>query len=645
LTFFVIVDYHGDTAQMKSKNFFILFCLTFLLLSLFSIIHTGVTEAKSKTLRSIILRQFRSVCDIQRKGNARCLAHVVTNTSGTPLVTNASPLSSSYGPTQFHTAYNLPCSPGGSQQSVCATPSSFGGQTIALITAYNDQHIANDLNIYTSYYGLPSCTATNGCLTIVNQNGGSNLPTLSNSGWALEASLDVETAHMVCQTCKILLIEANDSSYSNLGTAVTTAARLGATEISNSYGGSEWSNETSYNSYYSHPGIAITVSSGDSGYGAAFPASSPNVTAVGGTTLQIDTDNTYANENVWSGTGSGCSLYEIANTWQKNLPNWAQTNCGTKRAVTDVAADADPDTGAAVYDSTPYDGQSGWFQIGGTSLSSPLIAGMYALADGVPVNTNASSTPYSLFSSITSHDITQGNNGICGTIMCTAGIGYDGPSGMGSPNGIGGFTQNFVLPTLTPTVTPTPTLSIIPTLTATPTPTQGATSTPTPTLTQTPAQTLTFGFQSIGNFNDIQDSNYIDGSRFQTGSAKGTLTSMTAYVGNIQSSPNNQYQLAIYTDTNGAPGTLLAKSTTGKLTANSWNTLSISASLNANTFYWLMYNTNATNITLNNLRLTTTSTQIGAYSTSSVAFETWPTTFTSRRIGYEYSIYGTYTSQ
>lgn len=611
-----------------------------------------ITDAQTslhKTLRSIIVREFRSVCGIASKGNARCLAHVVTDTKGTPLVTNSSPLSSSYGPIQFHTAYNLPCAPDGAPQSVCVSPSSFGGQMIALITAYNDQHISNDLNTYNNYYGLPACTTSNGCLTIVNQNGGSTLPAISNSGWALETSLDVETAHMVCQTCKILLVEANDSLYSDLGTAVNTAARLGATEISNSYGGSEWSGETSDDSYYAHPGIAITASSGDNGYGTSFPASSPNVVAVGGTTLQINTDNTYGNESVWSGTGSGCSLYESANIWQKNLTNWPQTNCGIKRGVTDVSADADPNTGAAVYDSTSYNGQSGWFQIGGTSLSSPLIAGIYALAGGVPTAINAASVPYSFFPSTNFHDITQGNNGICGTVMCTAGIGYDGPSGLGSPNGINGF-ENLILPPLTPTATPTPTIPATPTPTAIPTPTNSVTPTaaPTPTLTptptQTPSQTITFGYQSVGNFNDIQDNNHIDGSRFESGSAKGTLTSITAYVGSIQAAPNNQYQLAIYTDNNGTPGTLLAKSASGTLKANSWNTLSVSAGLNANTFYWLMYNTNATIISLNDLRLTTTSAEIGAYSANSVSFSTWPSTFTSKRIGYEYSIYATYTS-
>jgi len=620
------------------RNVFLIFIfsLVFVLTGfLFFTEHITTTSAQSffpKQLRAIVQRRFRPVCGVHINGMAWCLAHVVTDTKGNPLA-SSSPLSSSYGPTQFHTAYNLPCTPSGATQSVCSTPVSFGGQTIALITAYNAPHIASDLSAYSSYYGLPQCTTSNGCLTIVNQNGGTSLPS-NNSSWALETSLDVETAHMICQTCKILLVEANDSYYSDLGTAVNTAARLGATEISNSYGGSEWSSEISYDSYYSHPGIAVTASSGDSGYGAEYPASSHNVTAVGGTTLQLNTDNTYANEAVWSDTGSGCSVYESANTWEQSLSNWSLTNCGAKRAIADVAADADPNTGAAVYDSTSYDGITGWFQVGGTSLASPLIAGVYALAGGVPANTVASSLPYLNFSSLTFHDVTQGNNGSCGTIMCNAGTGYDGPTGLGSPFGISGFSQKVLPPP--PTAIPTPTN--LPTPTTIPTPTSILTP------TQTPVQTFTFGYNAIGVFGDVRDANYITGSRFQTGTVKGTLQSISAYVGSIQSAPNNQYQLAIYADNNGTPGTLLAKSITGTLKANSWNILSVSTALNANTYYWLMYNTNATSISSNNLRFSATTGQIGAISSNSMVFGTWPTTFTARKDGDEYSLYATYTS-
>jgi len=455
---------------MKKRSLFPLLLLLGIFGILFFVNKKSISLAETqliipKQLRNIVKREFRSVCNLQIAGMARCHAHVVTNNQGIPLG-NSVPYASSYGTVQFHTAYNLPCTPGGPVQSVCPTPGSFGGQTIAIVDAYNAPHIESDLNTFGSHYGLPSCTKANGCLKIVNENGGTSLPSHVDSGWALETSLDVEVAHEICQTCKILLVEAYSSFNSDLGKAVNTAAQLGATEISNSYGGSEWSGETSYDTtYYHHPGIAVTVSSGDSGYGAEFPAASPNVVAVGGTTLQINTDNTYGTESVWSGTGSGCSLYEPANSWQKNLNNWNQTFCGTNRAVADVSADADPNTGAAVYDSTPYYGSTGWYQVGGTSLASPLIAGAYALAGGIPANTNASSIPYISFTGVNSHDITQGSNGSCGTIMCNAAIGYNGPAGLGTPNGDSGFKINTVTPSPTnaPTVTPTPTNTPTPT--------------------------------------------------------------------------------------------------------------------------------------------------------------------------------------
>src|SRR5205085_7206011 len=172
-----------------------------------------------------------------------------------------------YGPVQFHGGYNLPCSVGGTgAQAVCSTPSSFGGQTIAIVDAYDDPTIASDLNTYDNYYKLPTCTTTNGCFTKVNQTGGASYPR-TDAGWALEIALDVETAHEICQTCRILLVEASSNSNANLAAAVNEAAKLGATEISNSYGGSDSSGETSYDSAYTHAGIAVTASSGDGGYG------------------------------------------------------------------------------------------------------------------------------------------------------------------------------------------------------------------------------------------------------------------------------------------------------------------------------------------------------------------------------------------
>ncbi|MGB7589590.1 MAG: S8 family serine peptidase, partial [Solirubrobacterales bacterium] len=312
-------------------------------------------------------------------------------------------------------------------------------QTIAIVDAYDDPRIASDLNAYSTMYGLPLCSGTNPCFEKVNQSGVAGSYPSANSGWALEIALDVEVAHATCPNCKILLVEANSASLANLAAAVNTAAALGAKEISNSYGGSEFSSEVSgiyASAYNNHPGVAVTVASGDNGYGSfGFPAAAPNVIAVGGTTLTLGTGNTYGSESVWSGTGSGCSNYVSATSWQSFL-----TACTGKRGVADVAADADPSTGAAVYDTVRYQGRSGWFQVGGTSLSSPLIAAIYALAGGLPTGTTGASGLYGhLEDGTVLHDVTAGSDGTCSTIMCKAGSGYDGPTGVGTPNGTGAF--------------------------------------------------------------------------------------------------------------------------------------------------------------------------------------------------------------
>jgi subtilase family serine protease len=358
---------------------------------------------------------FRAVCPAAAVGEAHCHALVVTDANGNPTASSTPP-AGSYGPAQFHTGYGLPTTAASTQ-------------TIGIVDAYDDPNIESDLGVYDGQYGLPPCTTANGCFRKVDQNGGTRYPR-SNSGWSLEIALDVETAHEICQNCKILLVEASSSSLANLGAAVNEAANLGANVISNSYGGSEYSSETSdENAYFNHPGIAITVSSGDNGYGVQFPAASQYVTAVGGTTLKLTSSNAYSGETAWNGSGSGCSAYVAKPSWQSD------GGC-SRRTVADVSADADPNTGAAVYDSVRYQGQAGWFQVGGTSLAAPLIGAVYALA-GNAGSVTYGSYPYSHPSLL--HDVASGSNGTCGSYLCTAGTGYDGPTGLGSPNGTGGF--------------------------------------------------------------------------------------------------------------------------------------------------------------------------------------------------------------
>ncbi|HEY0500046.1 MAG TPA: S53 family peptidase [Kutzneria sp.] len=299
------------------------------------------------------------------------------------------------------------------------------GKTVAIVDAQDDPNAEKDLATYRSNFGLPACTTANGCFKKVNQTGGTSYPT-GDTGWSEEISLDLDMVSAICPQCHILLVEATSASYANLGTAVNEAVKLGATAVSNSYGGGESSAETSYDSYYNHPGVAITVSSGDSGYGVEYPAASRYVTAVGGTHLTTSSTSRGWTETAWNGAGSGCSAYEPKPSWQTD------TSC-SRRTVADVSAVADPATGVAVYDSY---GESGWLVFGGTSVASPIVASVYALSG------NVSGVPASLAYSHTSSlfDVTSGSNGSCGgTYLCTAKAGYDGPTGLGTPNGTGAF--------------------------------------------------------------------------------------------------------------------------------------------------------------------------------------------------------------
>jgi subtilase family serine protease len=357
---------------------------------------------------------YRRVCTAPAVASAYCHSQVVTDAAGNPYA-SASPYG--YGPAQFQTAYGL-----------TAAASSPSMQTIAIVDAYDDPTAESDLGLYASTYGLPQCSTANGCFTKVNQRGGTQYPR-ANERWALEISLDVQVAHAVCPNCKLLLVEATSDRLSSL-MAAEDYATSHANVVSNSWGSSESSRETSYDAHFDHPGIPITVSSGDGGYGVQWPAASQFVTAVGGTTLTLAADDSRSSETAWSGAGSGCSAYEPKPAWQTD------SGC-TKRTVADVSADADPRTGAAVYDSFGYLGESGWFTVGGTSLSAPLIASVYALA------ANGGSTIYGSYSySHTSglYDVTSGTNGWwCGNYLCIAGPGYDGPTGLGTPSGPSGF--------------------------------------------------------------------------------------------------------------------------------------------------------------------------------------------------------------
>jgi subtilase family serine protease len=370
------------------------------------------SEPQTGSLDSEIIRwaPHAKTCDFAGAGEAGCHAHVLVDSDGKPLATTAP---SGYGPSDLRAAYNV-------------TSTGSSATTIAIVDAYGYSNAENDLATYRAQFGLPACTTANGCFKKVNQNGVQGSYPQDNVGWEQETALDLDMASSMCPNCKILLVQASSASLQNLATAENTAASLGAHVISNSYGGGE-SGSTSYEAAYNHPGVAITVSSGDNGYGVEFPASSPHVTAVGGTSLSKASNARGWNETTWNGAGSGCST-----TFAK--PSW-QTDSGcSKRTVADVSAIADPNTGVAVYGPARRN-KSAWMVFGGTSVAAPLVGGVYAANGG---SVNYGSDPYAHTGSL--NDVTSGSNGSCGgTYLCTAGAGYDGPTGLGTPNGTTAF--------------------------------------------------------------------------------------------------------------------------------------------------------------------------------------------------------------
>ena len=367
-----------------------------------------------------------SVCGkMSARGTAHCYAKVVTDARGnirewTPaagLTRNAVP--SGFGPTDLRQAYGI--SP--------ATGNPGSGPTIAIVDAYGYASAESDLNVYRSQYGLGPCTTANGCFKKVNQNGVQGSYPRADTGWAQEQALDLDMASAMCPNCKILLVQASNSYLNSLAAATNTAAKLGAVVISNSYGGDE-AGTTSYESAWNHPNVAVTVSTGDYGYGVQFPASSPHVIAVGGT--HLTRAGTSWAETAWSGAGSGCSgVYGILASTQST----GTTGC-PNRALADVSAVADPNTGVAVYGPVTRS-RSGWMVFGGTSVSAPLIGGIYGATGGI---VSYPTTKLYGASSSAFRDIVSGSNGSCPTTQwCNARAGWDGPTGLGTAQGGSAF--------------------------------------------------------------------------------------------------------------------------------------------------------------------------------------------------------------
>ncbi|WP_285579879.1 carboxypeptidase regulatory-like domain-containing protein [Actinoallomurus iriomotensis] len=372
---------------------------------------TPLPRSKATSPTSAGQHPTHNVCaEAEKAGQASCMSVVRDDVIG-PKGVQPADTPAGFGPADLLSAYNL--------------PSGGAGQTVAIVDAFDDPTAESDLAVYRQQYGLPPCTTANGCFKKIDQRGGTSYPP-PDSGWAGEISLDVDMVSAICPSCNILLVESDDNYMDNLGAAVNQAVAQGAKYVSNSYGGGEGSDETQYDdSFFHHPGVAITASTGDDGYGTSYPAVSPYVTAVGGTSLAKDTSTTRGwTEAAWSGAGSGCSTYETKPSFQTD------SGC-SRRAVADVSAVADPNTGVAVY-------YGGWHVYGGTSASAPIIASTYALGGTPAAGSSPNSFPYDQTSDL--NDVTSGSNGSCDpAYLCKAGTGYDGPTGLGTPNGTGAF--------------------------------------------------------------------------------------------------------------------------------------------------------------------------------------------------------------
>jgi hypothetical protein len=404
-------------------------------------VYAVLTAAHSRADRAAAVPQipqhpYRAVCpQPPRPGVMACLALVRTDVKPHKglfrrgVTAQAEP--PGYGPSDLQSAYDLPSSAAGS------------GATVAIVDAGDNPTAEADLAVYRAQYGLPPCTTASGCFEKVNQEGqrGHYPPEIcspfTGGCWPIEESLDVDMVSAVCPNCHIILVEANSATIADLGAAEDEAVALGARYVSNSWGAAEdqaGSSELRYDKYFDHPGTVITAAAGDDGYGVSYPSASQYVTSVGGTTLMRDSSvpRGWA-ESVWPGTGSGCSAYEPQPSWQAGI-----TRGCAKRATADVAADANPDTGVAMYDTL----EGGWLEVGGTSVATPVIASSYALAGLPAAGTYPASYVYAHYSADPSafNDITSGANGTCTpSVLCTGGPGWNGPTGLGTPHGVTGF--------------------------------------------------------------------------------------------------------------------------------------------------------------------------------------------------------------
>lgn len=358
--------------------------------------------------------QLLNICGLPVVGNVSCGA--IRRLDVLPQLTLLPSLIAGYQPSDLASAYKV--------------PQGASGGTIGIVIAYGNPNAESDLATYRSTFGLPACGTGNGCLRFINGADGSSALPPGNETWAQEMSIDLDMASAICPNCKLLVSEAPSADIEVLTTAMQTAIQHGATVVSNSYTTPETAAVAADNSKWNHPGIPIVAGAGDSGYHVGWPASSSYVTAVGGTTLLPILNDWAWLESAWGSTGSGCSKYVAK-------PGWQHDTLCHMRTVNDVAAIANPVPGVSVYD-TYFANQSmrGWAVYGGTSVSTPIVAAMYAMGPKsvAPGASGLYIAPKSAF-----NDIVLGTNALCLSYLCTSLPGYDGPTGVGTPNGAAAF--------------------------------------------------------------------------------------------------------------------------------------------------------------------------------------------------------------
>jgi subtilase family serine protease len=337
----------------------------------------------------------------------------------------ASPPSSAFVPAQIRHAYGFD-----------QVANQGAGQIIGIVEAYDDANAEADLGVFSKKFGLAACTTANGCFLKTYET---TRKPAANANWAVEASLDIQWAHAIAPQAKIVLVEASTNNLSDLLSAVDVAVEHGASAVSMSWTSGEFSSERSLDNHFVASGVTFVAASGDSGYGVNYPAASPDVVAVGGTSLALDARGNYLSETAWSGSGGGQSVYEFEPLVQSQFP--IPDDSRGVRGTPDVSYNANPGTGYAIYDSAGINGATGWFQVGGTSAAAPQWTALIAIANSMRVaqrKAHLTSANGALYAAAKTslpanfHPVNSGLNGSCGQ-LCDASVGYDYVTGLGTP--------------------------------------------------------------------------------------------------------------------------------------------------------------------------------------------------------------------